>query len=631
MPSYWRKILRVNLSQGTIAVEEPDESLYRRYFGGAAFIAHYLLSEVPAGADPLGPENKLIFMPGVLTGTPLPGAARDCVGAKSPLSGGLGRSEAGGFFGTELKKAGFDGIIFEGKAEKPVYLWVHDGEAELRDASHLWGKETLAVQKAMREELGDRLVRTALIGQGGENLVRFACVINDVKDAHGRSGMGAVMGSKNLKGVAVRGHMTPQSEDPETIKRLGKWVAETVEQYNLGFHTYGTGDQIQAFEASGNLPINNFKGGFFPRVMDISPQKMKETIRVGMEGCYACPVRCKRPCKVAEGPYQTDPDYGGPEYESIGALGSNCGITNLEALAKAHQLCQMYSLDTISAGVAVSFVMECFEKGILTAADTGGLEVRWGDADAMLRLLEMIAHREGIGDLLAEGATRAAAKIGKGSEEFVMDVKGVGIPMHEPRFKVSLGICYAVNEFGADHCSGLHDPAYVKHTSGHFGLEMLKSVGFTDPLPRDDMGPLKVAMGVTMRQFKGFVDSATMCYFVQFQMLQLAEAVRAATGWNTSVAECLKVGERAITLARIFNLREGLTVDDDVLPKRFYTRFEEGPLKGQGLDYDTFLRARGDFYELMGWDRETSVPTKLKLEQLGIGWAAQALTPAASR
>jgi aldehyde:ferredoxin oxidoreductase len=621
----------VNLNNGSIAIDEPDESLYRRYMGGAAMIAYYLVSELKAGVDPLGPENKLLIMPGILTGTPLPGSARDCVGAKSPLTDGFGRSEAGGFFGTELKRAGFDGIIFEGKAAKPVYLWVHDGEAELRDAGHLWGKETAVAQDAIREELGDKRIRTAMVGPSGENLVRFACIINDLTNAHGRSGMGAVMGSKNLKAVAVRGHLTPQAEDMETLKRLAKWVAETVDKLNFDFSTFGTGAAIKAFEMSGNLPVNNFNGGNFPAVDDVSPATLRDTIRVKMDGCYACSVRCKRPCRIASGPYEVDPKYGGPEYETIGALGPNCGINNLKALARAHQLCQMYSLDTISAGVTVSFAMECFEKGILTAKDTGGLELRFGDADAMLKLLEMIARREGIGDLLAEGTKRAAAKIGKGSEQYAMHVKGVDIPMHEPRYKVSLGLTYAVNEFGADHCSGLHDSGYTKDTPGHFGLELMKAAGHTQPLPLHDIGGEKVAMGVTMRQFKAFVDSVPMCYFVHFQMPQLAEAVRAATGWNTSVAECLKVGERAITLARIFNLREGLGPADDVLPERFYTPFASGPMKDFGLNKADMERARGDFYELMGWDRQTSVPTKLRLEALGIGWAAEAIPSQASR
>lgn len=630
MPSYWRKMLRVNLTDGTVAVEEPEDSIYRRYFGGAAMIAYYLVKELEPGIDPLDPENKLLFMPGVLTGTPLPGAARDCVGAKSPLSNGFGRSEAGGFFGTELKKAGFDGIIFEGKASKPVYLWVHDGEAELRDASHLWGKETRETQNAIREELGDKRIRTAMIGPGGENLVRFACVINDLTDAHGRSGMGAVMGSKNLKAVAVRGRMNPQAADLDTLKRLGKWVAETVESHNLDFSTFGTGAAIKAFEMTGNLPINNFQGGNFPAVDDISPSALRDTIRVKMDGCYACPVRCKRPCRIESGPYAVDPEYGGPEYETIGALGPNCGVTNLNALARAHQVCQAYSLDSISAGVAISFAMECFEKGILTAEDTGGLDLRFGDADVMLKLLDMIAHRQGIGDLLAEGTKRAAEKIGKGSEQYAMNVKGVDLPMHEPRFKISLGLAYAVNEFGADHCSGLHDSGYTKDTSGHFGLELMKAAGHTEPLPLRDIGEAKVAMGTTMRQFKAFVDSATMCYFVHYQMPQLAEAVRAATGWNTSVAECLKVGERAITLARVFNLREGLTAADDVLPERFYTPFASGPMKDYGLDKAEMERARADFYELMGWDRQTSVPSKVRLEALGIGWAHEAIPAQAS-
>ncbi len=625
MPSYWRKILRVNLTAGTIKVDEPDDAFYRKYFGGAAMISHFLLKELKPGVDALSPENKLIFMPGVLTGTPLPGAARDCVGAKSPLSGGLGRAEAGGFFGTELKKAGFDGIIFEGKAEKPVYLWVHDGEYELRDASHLWGLETLETQNKIREELGDRRIRTAMIGPGGERLVRFACVINDCTDSHGRSGMGAVMGSKNLKAVAARGRMNPEANDLDTLKSLAKWCAQNVERCNLEFSTLGTGAAMQAFEATGNLPINNFQGGFFPQYKDISPIALRDTIRVKMDGCYACPVRCKRQVKVDDPKYFSDPGYGGPEYETVAALGSNCGVSNLPALARAHHLCNGASLDTISTGAAVAFAIECFERGILTREDTGGLELRWGDADAMLALVEMIIKREGIGDLLAEGTRRAAARIGKVSAQYAMEVKGVDLPMHEPRFKNSLGTCYAVNEFGADHCSGLHDSGYVKEISGHMGLELLRAVGINQPRELHDMGPEKVWMGVVMRKFKAFVDSATMCYFVHFQMPQLAQAITAATGWNTSVAELLTVGERAITLSRIFNLREGLTVADDVLPERFYEPFADGPMKGYALDHETMDRANRDFYEMLGWDRETAVPSKVKLAELDLAWADKEL------
>ncbi|MHB0869461.1 MAG: aldehyde ferredoxin oxidoreductase family protein, partial [Chloroflexota bacterium] len=431
---YYGKILRVNLSTGEMSVDEHDENWYRRHMGGAAMSAYYLLKELRPGIDPLGPDNKLVIAPGVITGVPVSGNARSGVGAKSPMTGGIGKSEVGGFFNAELKHAGFDGIVVEGRSEKPVYLWIRDGVAELRDARHLWGRGVAETEEALKEETGEKFARVCSIGPAGEKMVRFACLMHDSKDAAGRGGMGAVMGSKNLKAIVARGKTPPQYADPEVIKILGKEMAQAGPIKARAFHEYGTGAAMSGFNLAGNVPTRNFRDGFFENIEPITPITLKETIRIGMEGCYACAVRCKKVVKVDE-PWVADPKYGGPEYETLAAFGSSCGIDNLKAVARAHHLCHRYGLDTISTGTTIAFAFECYEKGYITKADTDGLELTWGNSEAMLKLLEMIAHRQGIGDVLAEGTRIAARRIGNGAEELAMQVKGVEIAMHEPRLK----------------------------------------------------------------------------------------------------------------------------------------------------------------------------------------------------
>ncbi|MBI2848003.1 MAG: aldehyde ferredoxin oxidoreductase family protein, partial [Chloroflexi bacterium] len=418
---YTGKMLRVDLSRGAISTETLDEEFCRKYIGGAGFITYYLLKEMEPGVDPLGPQNKLIFATGPVTGVAIPGNGRHCVGAKSPLTGGYAKSESGGHWGAALKHAGYDGIIFEGRAENPVYLWIHDGEASIRDARHLWGMNTKEVQETIRSELGDDLVRVAAIGPGGENLVRYACVINDLHEAAGRGGTGAVMGSKNLKAIAVRGHRRPDVASAEQVKGLTRWILDNPNLWKSS-HEFGTGVDMPGGVVSGNLPIRNFLAGDFPQAKDIDARAIRDTVRIGMESCYACPIRCKKVVKV-DSPYTVDPAYGGPEYETLASLGSNCCITDLKAILKGNELCNAYSLDTISAGDAIAFAMECYENKLFTKEETGGLELNFGNAGAMLKLLDMIARRQGIGDLLAEGTKRAAEKIGRGAMEFSMQVK----------------------------------------------------------------------------------------------------------------------------------------------------------------------------------------------------------------
>jgi len=569
---YNGNILRVNLSKDKVSTESPDEVFYRRYVGGEGFVAYYLLKELETGIDPLGPENKLIFAAGPVTGAPIPGSGRNSIGAKSPLTGGFGESEVGGHWGAELKHAGFDAVIIEGKSDSPVYLWIHDGEAEIRDASHIWGKETGDAQRIIRKELNDRLVRVALIGPGGERLVRYACVIVDLKDAAGRTGMGAVMGSKNLKAVAVRGHGRTEVSDGKALTELSRWLSQRLEGFWA--HEYGTGSNLDAGVASGNLPIRNFRDGDFPNANALSAETIKETVRIGMEGCYACSVRCKKIVKIDE-PFTVDPIYGGPEYETLAALGSNCGVDDLKAVCKANELCNRYSIDTISAGVSIAFAMECYENGLLTDEDTGGLKLNFGNAKAMLKMVEMICKREGLGDLLAEGVKRASEKIGKESEKFAVHVKGQEVPMHEPRFKRSLGIGYAVSPTGADHMHNLHDTILTVRGQQ---LDNLAALGILEPIPLEDLGPRKVRALIYFVDWRVLDNCLLLCDFLPWSYIQKTDIVRAVTGWNTTAWELMKIGERATTMARIFNIREGFKKQDDWLPERFFHPKTSGAL-----------------------------------------------------
>jgi len=615
---YNGKILRVDLSSSHIRIEQLDDVFYRKYIGGEGFVAYYLLTELAPRTDPLGPENRLIFAAGPVTGVPIPGNGRNSVGAKSPLTGGFGEAEVGGLWGAELKHAGFDAVIFEGKSDKPVYLWIHDGEAELRDAYHLWGRETGDTESLIRDELKDRLIRIASIGPAGEKLVRYACVMNDLRDAAGRTGMGAVMGSKNLKAIAVRGHKKKLDiSDPQKLRELTSWLNENMEEVAGWAHNYGTGGDMDGYAASGNLPTRNFRDGDFPNADALDAKTIKETVRIGMEGCYACSVRCKKVVKV-DAPWPVDPKYGGPEYEALAALGSDCGIDDLKAVAKANEICNRNSVDVISTGAVIAFAMECYEEGILTDEDTEGLNLRFGNAQAMVEMVRRTVQRRGLGDILAEGVRRAAERIGKGAEKFAVHVKGQEVPMHEPRLKRSLGLGYAVSPTGADHQHNLHDMGLATAVGSYSGL------GILEPIPLEDLGPRKVRALMYVVNWRVVDNCLLMCNFLPWDYQQQTEITRAVTGWNTTAWELMKVGERVTTMARIFNIREGFGREDDWLPERFFQPATMGPLSNTAVDADNFRKAVSLYYGMMGWD-EKGVPTETKLEELGIGWAGKYL------
>jgi aldehyde:ferredoxin oxidoreductase len=621
MNGYTGKILRVDLTDGKIEIEEPAESFYRRYLGGSGFVGYYLLKEIPKGADPLGPDNLLIMAGGTLTGAPVAGSGRSAVGAKSPLTGGYGEADVGGFFGAEMRRAGFDAVVVRGKAPSPVYLWIHDGEAEIRPAEYLWGTTTLKCQEAVRAELGEPRARLAMIGPGGEKLVRYACVINDVKHAAGRTGLGAVMGSKNLKCVAARGRMSVPVADEDGFKALARYMSENWRERALGMHELGTNGGLLGLNASGRLPTRNFQDGQFAGAEAISGEAMRDTILVDRGGCFACPIRCKRVVKVEDDEYQVDPAYGGPEYETVGAFGSNCGVDDLRAVSKANELCNAYGLDTISAGMAVSFAMECFENGLLTLEDTGGLDLRFGNAQAMVELTRQIGEREGLGDLLAEGPTRAAARIGRGAEAYVLDVKKQPFPMHECRTRHGQALGYAVSPTGADHMHNIWDGGLASEPL----REGMQSLGIYESVPETELNAHKVRAYTFNVNLRWVHNQIGCCMFIPWSRDQIVQLIRAIAGWETNVWELMKAGERGVTMARVFNLREGLTRADDVLPPRTAVPHVSGTLNEKPVDPEDLDEAVSIFYGMMGWDPSTGVPTEAKLHELDIAWVGEQL------
>jgi aldehyde:ferredoxin oxidoreductase len=623
------KILRVDLSSGTWETETLTEAFYRKYPGGKALAGYILLNEMPAKVDPFSPENILVIANGLLTGAPVSTATRYTVSARSPLTMGYGESEAGGFWGPELKMAGYEAIVINGKSPEPVYLWIQDGQVEIRPAKHIWGKLTAEAQDMIRSELGDQKIRVLQIGPAGENLVRFAGVTNDLRHFNGRNGMGAVMGSKNLRAIAVRGKTRYQkmAYDPKALTALGRTLAKRVKESPQAWSLQDTGTPglVEPLNTGGILPTRNFLQGAFEGVDEIKWEVYEKELLTARRSCYACAIRCKREVRVDD----KESPYGGPEYESVGSLGPNCGVGDIHAIAKANELCNAYMLDSISTGVAISFAMECFEHGLLTLEDTDGLDLRFGNAEAMVTMVEWIGLRKGLGDLLAEGAMRAAQKIGGEAPYFAMHVKGQELPMHEPRGKYNVGMGYAISEIGADHLVVAHDSMLVSAEGIPF--KNAAPLGFKDAQPARSMNDEKMRQFFILEKITSFEKVIGYCFFgpaprsyILFD--EVLESVNAATGWNMTLDELLEIGERATNLARVFNAREGFSRKDDTLPERLFNPLENGALQGESFPREEFESALTALYELKGWDPETGMPTPERLDALSLGWAVDLLS-----
>jgi aldehyde:ferredoxin oxidoreductase len=621
---YWNRILRINLTDGSRRTEELDDAVMRKYLGGRGLALRYMFQETRPGLEPFSPENPLIFATGALTGAAGPAIPRYTVISKSPLTGGLGASEAGGFWGPELKFAGYDAIIIEGRAQNPVYISIRDDTVEIRDARHVWGLEALPAETKIRDELADAKTRVLMIGPAGERLVRFANTGNELGHYNGRNGLGAVMGSKNLKAIAVRGTKKIPIADEAAFREITREFARTFKDNKQGWtlYEYGTPATVDSLVGFGALPTNNWDTGLTDESSRLFCDRYNEEILTGRKGCFACAIRCKRVVSVKREALAVDSRYGGPEYETIAALGSNCGIHDFTVIAKGNELANRYGMDTISLGMTISFAMKCYTEGILTDEDTGGIGLDFGNNDAFLSVIELIARREGIGDLLAEGSFRAAERIGKGAEKYLVTVKKQEVPMHDPRIKTGVGIGYAVSDIGADHMVSAHDPFFADGKSAVFlGL---KALGVEHPADIFEMTRNKARNFAIAARYWRMQDCLGCCHFGfsprgPMSIERLVDMINAITGWNTEIAELLTGGERAITLSRIYNHREGFSERDDLLPEKFTRDMKDGPYRDRlGIETSGFYRMRSDFYEEMGWDRETGYPRAERTAELGI-------------
>lgn len=616
MYGYMGKILRVDLTNGRITEEFPDENTLKMFLGGAGLATKYLFDEIKPGIDPLGSENKLIFMTGPLTGTPSPSTGRYSIVAKSPLTGIWGQGNSAGFWGRDFKRSGFDGAIFEGISPKPVYLVTNDGKAELRDATHLWGKNTSETTRLIKEEIGEKF-NVSCIGLGGELLVKYAAVMNDCDKpnygrAAGRTGMGTVMGSKKLKAIASHGTKTIEVGEPESYKEEAKkrydWVNESL--LKMTIEEYGTAAIVDITNVKGGFPTRNWQTGVCKFIDKINGSTINETILTGRKPCFACPVACGRLVEIKEGPYKSKGE--GPEYESIGALGAMCNIDDINAISFAHFLCNEYGLDTISAGNTIGFAMECYEKGILTKEDTGGLEINFGDADVVIDLVHKIGKREGIGDLLAEGTRIMANKLGKDSIKFAMQVKGLELPAYDVRAAKIMGLAYAVANRGGDHMTAfIQGPSLIDMP---FILVDDSFVG--DPLQEI---PEKTYICKDFEDAFGIFDAIGGCKFMGAVLTQddWATLISKLMGYEFTIEDFRKTGERIYNLERAFNVREGITRKDDTLPARLLEEpLPEGPAEGQVVNLDPLLDT---YYEFRGWDKN-GIPTPERLRELGLDW-----------
>ncbi len=620
------KILKIDLTKGEVKTELLSGEIYRLYPGGSSLGVYLALNEMKSGIDPLSPENTLVFSVSALTGLPISGISRLNVTAKSPLTGTIGDSQSGGYFPVHLKSNGYDAIIFNGKSDKPVYLFIDGDKFELRSADNIWGKVTGESEEIIRKELNRDDVEIAQIGPGGENLVKYACIINMCNRANGRNGMGAVMGSKNLKAVVVAKGKPIKPYNNEKFMELAKSVSQRLKDNGAvaGLGQYGTDGDLEGFSNEGFLVTRNWTSGYFPEGAEkLTGTTMYDTILKERDTCFACAVRCKR---VVEVPGMVDPLYGGPEYETVGTFGSYCGVADLEYVSLANQLCNMYGLDTISCGATIAFAMECYEKGLLNEEECDGIKLNFGNEKALPILIEKIAKREGIGELLAEGSYRAAEKLGQEAISLTVTVKKQELPAHMPQYKPAVGLIYAVNPFGADHQSSEHDPFLVMPPDSRERIRLAKigiNKGYEDNFTMDDD---KVRFALDTQKYFSILDTLCLCQFVWGPAWELygpdemVELCKHGLGWDTSIYELMQVGERRINMMRYYNAKEGFTKADDQLPEKMFIPLKGGPSDGVVLDKEAHEKSKKLYYELAGWCSHNGNPTESTMRKLSLQW-----------
>ncbi|USH00798.1 aldehyde ferredoxin oxidoreductase family protein [Thermococcus argininiproducens] len=597
----WGKYIRVNLSTGEIKVESWDEEIAKKWLGSRGLGIYLLLKEMDPTVDPLSPDNKLIIAAGPLSGTSAPTGGRYNVITKSPLTGYITFANSGGYFGAELKKAGYDAVVIEGASEKPVYLYINDDHIELKDASHLWGKTTGETENIIRKELNDKNIRIAEIGPAGENLVKFAAVMNDEHRAAGRGGPGAVMGSKKLKAIAVKGTKTVPIADKEKFMQVVREKVNKIRNDPVGgggLPKFGTAVLVNIINENGLYPHKNFQTGVFEYAYEQSGEAMAAKYLIRNKPCFACPIGCARVNKLP-----TVGETEGPEYESIWALGSNMGINDLATIIEANHMCDEFGLDTISTGGTLATAMELYEKGLIKDEDLGEAPpFRFGNTEVLHYYIEKIAKREGFGDKLAEGGYRLA-EMYNGTEYF-MGVKKMELPAYDPRGAEGHGLGYATNNRG-----GCHIKNYM------ISPEIL---GYPYKMDPHDIGDEKVKMLIIFQHLTAVIDAAGLCLFTTFGLGadDYTDLLNAGLGWDFSTDDYLKIGERIWNAERLFNLKAGLDpAKDDTLPKRFLEEpMPEGPNKGHTVRLKEMLPR---YYALRGWSEDGKIPEE-KLKELGL-------------
>lgn len=604
--------------------ETPDDAVLRDFIGGEGLGIKYLYDEVPPGADPLGPENRLIFMTGPVTGSLAPTSGRHCVITRSPLTGCQTTSHAGGFWGTMLKLAGYDGIVVQGNADRPVYLFIDDGSIRFLEAGHLWGHDVFQTDALIKDELNDRKVSVTAIGPAGEQLVPFASVQNDRQRSAARGGPGAVMGAKKLKAIAVRGTQSFEPAKPAAYYKSMNELIDLCKNDVLAgrlFPAYGITGIMDMMNQHGVLPTRNYQQGTFDAAHDISGQKMAETMLTRTRGCYCCTIYCTRLVNIPYGPYFGTAGKG-PDYDSTVAFGSQCGNGNLEAIARANLWCDQYGLDTVTTGAIIAWAMELFERGIIDKSDTHGLDLSFGNHEAMVALVPKIATRMEFGAVLADGIAEAAKKIGKNAEMSALEVKGMDLPGIEARGSKGMALGYAIDNRGGDN---LRPFAAASECLGFRSKELPMPERF-DPL--SEAG--KARWLVPAQNYSVAVNSLVCCMFTiigyAVEPSQYARQLSAITGFDYDGPALIRAGERIWNLQRAFNAREGFTRKQDMLPRRLTSEPQpSGPAKGSRVHLEPML---DDYYRVRGWDLELGWPTAEKLRSLGLDYVARDLEKA---
>lgn len=620
-------IIDIDLTSGEIKKRILPEEIYRQYPGGSALGVYLIMQEMDPLVDPLSPEAMMVWSVSPLTGFAFSGNSRMNIAAKSPLTGGMGDSQCGGFIPAALKSNGYDAIIFRGKAKDPVYLHINGDNLELRSAKGIWGKTTELAEEAIHTDLGTDKVEISQIGPAGENQVLFASIMHMCSRANGRNGLGAVMGSKNLKAVAVAKAAPRQPVDEENFKNLAKAAKPRLEEdcpVLNAIATHGTNADLSFFNSEGFHPYKNWQYTYQEQehADKITGETLSNTYLTGRNTCYACSVRCKR--KVTIESRNVSEKFGGPEYETAATFGSYCGVDSLEDVCVANQLCNQYGLDTISCGATIAFTMECFEKGVLTSKDTDGIEFKFGDGSVYEKIIPQIALREGFGRIMSEGSGRMS-EIYK-VPDFFMGVKKQEFPAHMPQQKPSLGIVYATNPYGADHQSCEHDGA-LSAPWDSLDRQRLAELGifFSYEDPSCVVDENKALFAWVGQQYVSVLDSVCLCQFPfapswgVYGPADVVHFFKYALGLEMSLYELIQVGARRINMMRWFNSYCGFTSAEDILPKRVFKEVPTGPQKGRQLPESDFYDAVKAYYRFAGWDEEGR-PTPKTMKLCGLDW-----------